>query len=186
MDSHVASVRRTSSEGSQMLVDSGAAGETVTGGSPRIRWRVVALGAAAGVPGVVFVAAFPKVWDLITGVTSLVVLLYLLVATLQGRDGDDLPPASAEFLAAADPTRPLDGSFASADAALAPHAASPTTEPLSAPAAASPTTEPPSAPAAASPTPEPPSAPTLTPGDSVPARELIGQLLLRRARRTHD
>jgi hypothetical protein len=139
-------------------------GDDETAESPRVRWRVVALAAAAAVPAVVFIAAFPALWDLITGLTSLVVFLYWLAATLQGRDGDDLPPASAAFLAAADPTRPLDGSFASTDAALAPTAASPVPEPLS-----------------ARPAPEPLSAPALKPPDSIPARELIGHLLFRRA-----
>jgi hypothetical protein len=132
MDDSRAPSRRTSNESPQTPVDSGAAGDTVPGGSPPVRWRVVALGVAAGVPGVALYSAFPELWDLITGLMSLVVVLVCFAATLQGRDGDDLPPASAAFLAAADPTRPLDGSFASADAALAPAAVSPTPQPRSA------------------------------------------------------
>ena len=131
-----------SSEGPQTPVDSGAEGEDVIGGSPPVRWRVVALGVAASLPGLALLCVFAEYVDLIYRLVSVVIAIGALAGTVLTLRFVELPPASAEFLAAADPTRPLDESLASADAALAPAAASPTREPLSAAAAADPAPEP--------------------------------------------
>ena len=140
-DSRVPSPR-TENDGPQTPVDSGAAGEPVTGGSPRVRWRVVALGVAASLPGLALLCVFAEHVELIYRLVSVVGAIGALAGTVLTLRFVELPPASAEFLAAADPTRPLDESLAAADAALAPAAVGLTREPLSAAAAADPAPEP--------------------------------------------
>ena len=129
-DSRVPSPR-TENDGPQTPVDSGAAGEPVTGASPRVRWRVVALGVAASIPGLALLCVFAEYVDLIYRLVSVVIAIGALAGTVLTLRFVELPPASAEFLAAADPTRPLDESLASA-----------AREPLSAAAAADPAPEP--------------------------------------------
>jgi hypothetical protein len=142
-------------------------GDDETAELPRVRWRFVALGVAAGMPGVALLCVFAEHADLVFRVISVVAGISALAATVLTLRFVELPPASAAFLAAADPTRPLDESSVSAGAAFSPAKVGPRPEPHS-----------------ASPTPEPLSAPALTPEDSVPARELVGQLLFRRTRQT--
>ncbi|HSU85033.1 MAG TPA: hypothetical protein VLR69_21660 [Thermoanaerobaculia bacterium] len=102
-------------------------------------------------------AIFPDHLHLILWLFWLLASLLGIAATLTRRDADEIPPASAEFLAAADPTRPLDELAASPDPAFAPAAADAAREPLLAAA--------------------------LKPEDSVPAGESIGRPLFRRLRR---
>jgi len=111
----------------------------------------------------VFFSATLAAFVLFPGHAEQVLALFTVVAgggmaLDEWRNGEDdaLPPASAAFLAAADPTRPLGEPSASSDGDLARAAVGPARAPLFA---------------------------ALQPGRSPAARDLIGQLLFRRANR---